>query len=51
LFSGQLAAGDVPHPTAWKELAFVDLRRTSKSEIARSHEDVLESAGLQFGEG
>jgi len=51
LFRGQLAARDVPHPAAWKELAFVDLRRTSKSEIARSHEDVIESAGLQFGEG
>jgi len=51
LFRGQLAARDVPHPAAWKELAFVDLRRTSKSDIARSHEDVIESAGLQFGEG
>ena len=51
LFRGQLAAAGAPHPTAWKELAFVDLRRTSKSEIARSHEDVIESAGLRFGAG
>src|SRR6266571_4065305 len=49
LFRGQLAATDAPHPAAWKELVFVDLRRTSKSEIARSHEDVIESAGLRFG--
>jgi len=49
LFRGQLAAADVGHPAAWKELAFVDLRRTSKSEIARSHEDVIEWAGLRFG--
>src|SRR5467141_3383829 len=45
----QETAADVPHPAAWAELAFVDLRRTAKSEIARSHEDVIESAGLQFG--
>jgi len=50
LFRGHLGAADVPHPTAWKELAFVDLRRTSKSEIARSHEDIIESSGLRFGE-
>src|SRR2546428_12572008 len=51
LVRGQLAAADAPHPTAWEELAFVDLRRMSKSEIARSHEDVIESAGLRFGAG
>jgi len=49
LFRGELPAADVPHTAAWKELAFVDLRRTAKSEIARSHEDVIESAGLRFG--
>ena len=49
LFHGEIAAADVRNPAAWKELAFVDLRRTSKSEIARSHEDVIESAGLGFG--
>src|SRR5437899_1226715 len=51
LFRGQLAAADAPHPTAWKELAFVDLRRTSKSEIARSQQDVIESGSLRFGAG
>jgi hypothetical protein len=49
LFRGELSAAGLPHPAAWKDLAFVDLRRTSKSEIARSHEDVIESAGLRFG--
>ena len=32
----------------WRELAFVDLGKTSKKEIARSHEDILESAGFKF---
>ena len=49
LFRGTLSTEDMPHPAAWKELAFVDLRRTTKAEIARSHEDILESAGLRFG--
>jgi ADP-ribose pyrophosphatase YjhB (NUDIX family) len=49
LFRGELPAGDLPHPAAWREVAFVDLRRTSKAEIARSHEDVIESAGLRVG--
>ena len=48
LFRGEMPAAEVPHPAAWRELAFVDLRRTAKSEIARSHEDVIESAGLGF---
>ena len=51
LFRGKIAASDVVPAAAWRELAFVDVRRTSKSEIARSHEDVLESAGFQFGGG
>jgi len=49
LFRGELAGPDVPRAAAWKELAFVDLRRTTKAEIARSHEDIIESAGLRFG--
>ncbi len=49
LFRGELAASAVPRAAAWKELSFVDLRRTTKAEIARSHEDVIESAGLRFG--
>ena len=48
LVPGQLDAGAVPHPAAWTELRFVDLDATPKSAIARSHEDILESAGLRF---
>jgi ADP-ribose pyrophosphatase YjhB (NUDIX family) len=49
LFFGKWPAAKLPHPTAWKDLSFVDVRTTSKSEIARAHEDVIESAGLRFG--
>jgi ADP-ribose pyrophosphatase YjhB (NUDIX family) len=49
LFRGEIPAADLPRPAAWTQLAFVDLRRTARSEIARSHEDVIESAGLRFG--
>ncbi len=48
LFRSELDAGSVPRPRAWTELRFVDLDVTPKSAIARSHEDVLESAGLRF---
>ena len=51
LFRAELAANEVPRPTAWKDLQFVDLAKTPKSAIARSHEDILESAGLRFGNG
>ena len=49
LFRGELEASRLPHPAAWTELRFVDLDTTPRSAIARSHEDVLESAGLRFG--
>ena len=49
LFFGKLPAAKLPHPTAWKDMSFVDVRTTSRSEIARAHEDVIESAGLRFG--
>ena len=48
IFKGKLSADRVPKPHAWSNLAFVNLDITKKSEIARSHEDVLESAGLVF---
>src|SRR6266511_4420677 len=38
LFRGELPAAQMPRAAAWKELAFVDLRHTTKAEIARSHE-------------
>jgi hypothetical protein len=49
LFRREFLAANVRRTAAWKELAFVDLRHTSRAEIARSHEDVIESAGLRFG--
>lgn len=49
IFRGEIAAADVPRASPWKDLAFVDLRRASKAEIARSHEDIIESAGLRLG--
>ncbi len=48
IFRGVLPRRELPTVTAWKELSFVDVSRTKKSEIARSHEDVLESAGFKF---
>ena len=50
IFRGELAAGRLPKAHAWTELAFVDVGRTKKSEMARSHEDILESAGFRFAE-
>src|SRR5205809_2297860 len=49
LFRGRLAAADAPHPAPWNELAFVDLPRPSQAELARSHEDVTQLAGLRLG--
>ncbi len=51
IFRGELSAEELPKAFAWKELAFVDISHTRRSEIARSHEDVLESAGFNFAEG
>ncbi len=48
IFRGTWPAGAPPQAAAWTELRFVDLATTPKSAIARSHEDVLESAGLTF---
>jgi len=50
IFRGELALEKVPKPSAWKELVFVDVSRTKKSEVARSHEDVLESAGFRLAD-
>ncbi len=50
IFKGRLGKNEVPAPRAWTELKFIDLRVTSKTDIARSHEDILEYAGLKFGQ-
>jgi len=51
IFRGELQSESPPEAYAWKELAFVDLSRIGKSDNARSHEDVLESAGFTFADG
>jgi hypothetical protein len=50
IFRGELTKERIPRSQVWTELAFVNLSRTSKSEMARSHEDVLQSTGLTFAE-
>ena len=46
LFRGTLSEANVPISKAWSELRFVDTRAAQKSDIARTHEDVLASAGF-----
>jgi len=42
-----LSRENIPAKTnAWIDLNFVDLNVVKRSEIARSHEDILESSGL-----
>lgn len=48
IFKGTLGEDEVPKTEAWKELKFIEVDRTQKTEIARSHEDILEHAGLKF---
>jgi hypothetical protein len=48
IFRGDASGGEPPSHRAWKELRFVDLKRTPKGEVARSHADVLENAGYTF---
>jgi len=48
IFRGKISRDRAPKAHAWKELALVDLELIERSEIARSHEDILESAGLRF---
>jgi ADP-ribose pyrophosphatase YjhB (NUDIX family) len=50
IFRGEIPTAKLPKTPAWTELAFVDVSRTRKSEMARSHEDILESAGFMFAE-
>ncbi len=39
--------GPAPHlPAVWNSLKFVDVSRTGRSAFARSHDEVLESAGF-----
>lgn len=51
IFRGELDAAAVPRAAAWTELRFVDLASTPRSAIARSHEDILASAGCNVRDG
>jgi ADP-ribose pyrophosphatase YjhB (NUDIX family) len=49
LYRGEVER-DVPGPLApWQELRFVDPEACPRAEFARSHEEVLESAGFRVG--
>jgi len=50
IFRGELDEDTLSQNDAWKELRFVDIPRTLKSKIARSHGDILESAGIKFAD-
>lgn len=50
LFRGEWPGGAPPKAAAWTDLAFVDLTSTPTSAIARSHEDILASAGWKLRE-
>lgn len=48
IFRGRAAEGAAPKNEAWSELGFIDLHRTGRAGIARSHDEVLENAGFRF---
>jgi hypothetical protein len=48
IFRSSVDKEKVPHAKAWSDLRFVDTRVVELAEIARSHEDILESAGFRL---
>ncbi|MDG6953802.1 MAG: NUDIX hydrolase [Nitrososphaerota archaeon] len=48
IFKGEAPKGSVRSHDAWRELKFIDTRKTPRAEIARSHDDVLVNAGFKF---
>ena len=50
IFRGDLPRGELPRAAAWKELSFIDVTHMKKSDMARSHEDILESVGFRFAD-
>lgn len=48
IFRGEWPDGASPRAAAWTDLRFVDPASTPKADIARSHEDVLASAGWKL---
>lgn len=49
IFRGEWPEAQPPKAPAWRELKFVDTRTVGKQNIARSHEDILASAGSPVG--
>ncbi|HXY46821.1 MAG TPA: NUDIX hydrolase [Thermoplasmata archaeon] len=47
VFRGRWVSDSPPRASPWKRLEFVDVARTSRSDIARSQGDVLELVGLR----
>lgn len=47
IYRGTLS-GNAPKSNAWTDLRFIDVGKASRSEMARSHEDILEYAGFRF---
>lgn len=50
IFRGEWASKMLPESDAWIDLKFVKIDETRRSEMARSHEDILESSGYRFAE-
>ena len=50
LYRGELGSSEPPVSDAWLDLKFVDLARTRRADMARSHEDVLASAGFHLAD-
>jgi ADP-ribose pyrophosphatase YjhB (NUDIX family) len=49
IFLGSLEKNEIGNSSAWNDLRFINPSTTKRSEIARSHEDILESAGFKVG--
>jgi hypothetical protein len=50
LFHGKVPRPEVSVPNVWSELQFVKVANTRREAIARSHEDVLVSAGFRLAD-
>ncbi|MEM3852101.1 MAG: hypothetical protein QXP70_03780 [Methanomassiliicoccales archaeon] len=48
IFKGEIPRTSIVKHPAWKELTFIDTRNLKKSEMARSHEDILLSTGFKL---
>ncbi len=48
LYRGTLPTASLPRHPAWKELRFVNPSTTPRANFTRSHDEVLELAGLRF---